>query len=291
MATARYALRMCAAAALGRAPGATRAATRNKLWLRCVASSADAAAQVSVVFGATGGIGSELVRMLAGSGGHVVAVGRDGAKLAALTADLGPGVSTVLCPDAAAPGAAESALAAAMEAHGRVDGVANCIGSVLLKPATSTTDAELASILSTNLGTSFSILRASVKAMTASGAPGGSVVLCSSAVARHGLANHEAIAAAKGAVAALTLSAAATYGAQNVRVNCVSPGLTRTPMTARITGNAAALKASTDMHALRRIGEPGDVARAIAFLLDPKNSFITGQNLGVDGGLGSVRPK
>lgn len=54
-------------------------------------------------------------------------------------------------------------------------------------------------------------------------------------------------------------------------------------------GSEAALKASTAMHALRRIGEPEEVAAAIAFLLDPRNSFITGQCLGVDGGLGSVR--
>jgi NAD(P)-dependent dehydrogenase (short-subunit alcohol dehydrogenase family) len=98
---------------------------------------------------------------------------------------------------------------------------------VVLKAAHTTSDAELAAVLETNLGTSFSVLRASVKAMTRSGAPGGSVVLCSSAVARFGLPNHEAIAAAKGAVAALALSAAATYAPQNVRVNVVSPGLVR----------------------------------------------------------------
>ena len=62
-------------------------------------------------------------------------------------------------------------------------------------------------------------------------------------------------------------------------------------MTARITGNEAALKASTEMHALKRIGEAGDTARAIAFLLHPSNAFITGQNLGVDGGLGSLKPR
>ena len=88
----------------------------------------------------------------------------------------------------------------------------------------------------------------------------------------------------------MALSAAATYAPKNIRINCVAPGLTRTPMTAKITGSEGALKASISMHALKRIAEPGDVAAALEFLLDPKNSFITGQVLAVDGGLSSVRP-
>ncbi len=87
----------------------------------------------------------------------------------------------------------------------------------------------------------------------------------------------------------MALSAAATYAPKNIRINCVSPGLTDTPLASRITSSEPALKASTAMHALRRIGKPEEVAAAIAFLLEPQNSFITGQNLGVDGGLGSVR--
>ena len=120
---------------------------------------------------------------------------------------------------------------------------------------------------------------------------GGSIVLVSSAAARIGLANHEAIAAAKAGVIGLTLSAAATYGPRRIRVNCVAPGLVRTPMTSRLTANEVSLKASTAMHPLGRIGEPGDVASAIEWLLNPEQSWVTGQVLGIDGGLGSVRAR
>lgn len=120
---------------------------------------------------------------------------------------------------------------------------------------------------------------------------GGSIVLVSSCAARVGLTNHEAIAAAKAGVIGLTLSAAATYAPRGIRVNCVAPGLVRTPMTARLTVNEASLKASTAMHALGRIGEPADVAAALEWLLSPEQSWVTGQVLGIDGGLSTVRPR
>ena len=105
------------------------------------------------------------------------------------------------------------------------------------------------------------------------------------------MANHEAIAAAKSGVMGLALSAAATYAPRNLRVNCVAPGLVDTPLAARITSNEAALKASTALHALGRIGRPEDVASGIAWLLDPANDWVTGQVLGIDGGLGTLRPR
>lgn len=243
-----------------------------------------------LVYGATGGIGSELcARLVAREGARVVLAGRDADKLAAAAAALPhPSRASTQVVDILEPGAVDALTAAVTKEHGPLAGVANCVGSVVLKSAHATSAEEFEAVLRTNLYSSFNILKSSVKSMMRTG--GGSLVFCSSAVARHGLANHEAIAAAKGGIAAMALSAAATYAPKNIRINCVAPGLTRTQMTARITDSEAALKASVAMHALRRIGEPGDVAAALEFLLAPENSFITGQVLAVDGGLSSLRP-
>ena len=116
-------------------------------------------------------------------------------------------------------------------------------------------------------------------------------MLCSSSAARIGLPNHEAIAAAKGGVLGLVLSAAATYASRGLRVNAVAPGLVRTPLTSRITGSPAASEASRALHALGRLGEPDDVAAVIAWLLSAEAAWVTGQCYGVDGGLGTVRAK
>jgi NAD(P)-dependent dehydrogenase (short-subunit alcohol dehydrogenase family) len=122
-------------------------------------------------------------------------------------------------------------------------------------------------------------------------AQGGSVVLVSTAATRVGLANHEAIAAAKGGIEGLVRAAAATYASAGIRINAIAPGLVKTPMTQRLWEDPQIAQASVQMHALGRLGEPGDIARAIAFLVDPANSWITGQVLGVDGGLGSIVPR
>jgi NAD(P)-dependent dehydrogenase (short-subunit alcohol dehydrogenase family) len=237
-----------------------------------------------LVLGAGGGIGGALCRRLATQGVRLVVAGRDAARLEAIAAQTG---ATSFILDATRPTEVEAAAARAVELDGRLDGLANCVGSILLKPAHLTTEEEWDSVVSTNLKTAYAAVRAAARAMTT----GGSVVLVSSAAARLGLANHEAIAAAKAGVAGLTLAAAASYAAKGIRFNAVAPGLVRTPMTARIVGSEAALKASTAMHALGRVGEPEDVASAIAWLLDPAQSWVTGQVIGVDGGLATVRSR
>jgi NAD(P)-dependent dehydrogenase (short-subunit alcohol dehydrogenase family) len=237
-----------------------------------------------LVLGASGGIGSALARRLSAAGAALVLAGRDAARLEALAGETG-GTPFVL--DATKPAEVEAAAAKAVDVHGRLDGLANCVGSILLKPAHLTSEEEWDAVVSTNLRSAYAAVRAAARAMTA----GGSVVLVSSAAARLGLANHEAIAAAKAGVIGLTLSAAATYAPKGLRVNAVAPGLVRTPMTARITGSEPSLKASTALHALGRVGEPEDVASAIAWLLDPAQSWVTGQVIGVDGGLATLRSR
>ena len=243
------------------------------------------ATPVYLVFGATGGIGSCLSRRLAARGARLVVAARDADRLRALAGELGAEPHPV---DATRFDDANACAEATVQRFGRLDGVANCVGSLLLKPAHSTTEAEWTATVATNLTSAFAVLRAAAKAMTATG---GSIALVSSAAARVGLVNHEAIAAAKAGVIGLTLSAAATYAPRGIRVNCVAPGLVRTAMTARLTANEASLKASTAMHALGRVGDPADVAGAIEWLLGPESGWVTGQVLGIDGGLASVRPR
>jgi NAD(P)-dependent dehydrogenase (short-subunit alcohol dehydrogenase family) len=226
--------------------------------------------RVYAVIGAAGGTGHSLCELLENEGARVVRLSRS------------------LGLDATSAPAVQQALDLAASDYGRLDGAVNLAGSLLLKPAHLTTEAEWMDTLNTNLTTAFNTVRAAARVMMQTG---GAIVLMSSAAARTGLANHEAIAAAKAGVVGLALSAAASYAPRGIRVNVVAPGLVATPLTSRITGNEASLKASTAMHALGRVGQPGDVAAAIAFLLDPANSWITGQVLGVDGGLGTVRPR
>ncbi|PJD94973.1 MAG: 2-deoxy-D-gluconate 3-dehydrogenase [Legionella sp.] len=173
------------------------------------------------------------------------------------------------------------------EQAGRIDGVVNCAGSLLLKSAHMTSLDELQKTINASLITSFATVRAAGKHMS----NGGSVVLIASAAALTGLANHEAIAAVKAGVIGLAKSAAATYASSNLRINVVAPGMVRTPLTSGLLHNELVVKALTAMHVLGRIGEPCDVAKAILFFLNPENNWITGQVLAVDGGLSSVRPK
>ena len=242
-------------------------------------------AQSFVVLGAYGGVGEALCRRLASRGARLLVAGRDAQKAARLASELDGEAFTL---DATEPEQVEACLRHAADVFGCLDGVANCVGSFLLKPAHAIASQEWNAMMATNLGSAFAVVRAAGLVMAEQG---GSVVLVSSAAARIGLANHEAVSAAKAGIEGLALAAAATYAAKGIRVNCVAPGLTRTPLTARLWQNDAVAKASAALHALGRIGTPAEVASAIDWLLDREQAWVTGQVIGVDGGLSRVRSR
>ena len=240
---------------------------------------------VYIVLGATGGVGSATSRRLATHGARLVVAGRNADAVHGLAVEL---EAEPFPLDATDPEAVAACFAHAHSAHGRLDGAVNCVGSLLLKPAHTTTQDEFHHTVMTNLGSAFATVAAAGKTMKRAG---GSIVLLSSAAAEVGLVNHEAIAAAKAGVIGLARAASATYAGRAIRVNCVAPGMVRTPLTQAITSSELAMKGSVALHALGRIGEPEEIAAAIAFLLHPENSWITGQVLGVDGGLARVRSR
>lgn len=240
---------------------------------------------VQVMIGAGSAIAMHVARRLAALGARLALVGRDAEKLQPLAEELN---GKAFQADATSFDEVENSVRDIREWAGRIDGVLNCVGSILLKPAHLTTAAELQQTLALNLVSAFATVRSAAAAMRDDG---GSIVLMSSAAARVGLVNHEAIAAAKAGVIGLTRSAAATYAAHGVRVNAVAPGLVDTPMSARLTTSEAARNASLALHPLGMIGDPADVAVPICWLLGPDSRWVTGEVIGVDGGLARVKAR
>lgn len=234
-----------------------------------------------IVLGGSGSIGSALARRLA-TDGEVVIAGRDREKLDAIADEI-DGRGVVI--DGRDP---EQVLALAREvAEDGLDTLTCCIGSIVLSPAHATTPETWNEVVATNLTAAFACVRAAGTVLPKLG--GGSVALVSSSAATTGMPNHEAIAAAKAGVEGLVRAAAATYAGRGVRVNAVSPGLVRTPLAAPLLGSEAMEKASLAMHPLGRLGEPSDIAHALAWVHSEDAGWMSGEVIHVDGGLARLR--
>lgn len=168
----------------------------------------------------------------------------------------------------------------------KINGVAYCPGSINLKPFRSLKQSDFINDFEINLLGAVKVLQAVEKKLKKAGSA--SVVLFSTVAVQQGMSFHTSIAAAKGAVEGLTRSLAAEW-APRVRVNCIAPSLTDTPLAERLLSSPEKREAGANRHPLKKIGKPSDLAEIAEFLLSEKSNWITGQIIGVDGGMSALR--
>ena len=240
--------------------------------------------RIALVTGARGGIGREVVARLRAEGHTVAAVGRDAATLAEVPAD-----ARITADTTTPEGAAEAVAACTAQLGGPPALMAHCVGSTLIAPLHRSSAAQIRDVLRVNLDSALFMLQAWLEGVRTSGQPGAAVFV-SSVVARIGVANHEAISAAKGGIEAMARGAAATYAPLGLRINVVAPGMTDTPMTASMLRADAMREGAGKQYPLGGVQTAAQIADTIAWLLSDSAARITGQVIAVDGGFTHIRP-
>jgi NAD(P)-dependent dehydrogenase (short-subunit alcohol dehydrogenase family) len=170
-----------------------------------------------------------------------------------------------------------------------INGVVYCPGSINLRSFRSLKVQDFRDDLEVNLLGAVKFLQTCMKGLKKGAAEQpSSVVMFSTIAVSQGLSMHASVSAAKAAVEGLTRTLANEW-APHIRVNCIAPALTQTPLAARFFENEETVKAMAAKYPLGRTGLPSDLASAATFLLSPESSWITGQVIGIDGGMSTVR--
>ena len=236
--------------------------------------------KVALITGAASGIGAATARRIAAEGGRVVICDRNGSAAEQLSAEIGGQAFELDVTDLERTVEVVSGLE-------RVDVLVSAAGVDVCDTVPNTSPDEWRTILDVDLTGVYNSCRAVLPGFVARG--GGAIVTISSAIGTVGERNRSAYCAAKAGVENLTRAMALDHGRAGVRANCVAPGLIDTPLirNGKVGGedDPGAMQAMVDRHhALGRIGQPSEVAAAIAFLASDDASFITGAVLPVDAG-------
>jgi 3-oxoacyl-[acyl-carrier protein] reductase len=241
--------------------------------------------RVAIVTGASRGIGAEIARTLARHGKRVVLLSRDEGRLQAVKAQiesqLGAGLATVQACDVSDGAALDEAIGRAYKDLGRVDILVNNAGITRDNLLLRMSDAEFDEVIRTNLRSAFVACRSALRPMMR--AKWGRIINISSVAGLVGNAGQSNYAAAKAGLVGLTKSIAKEMASKNITANVVAPGFIQTDMTEVLPGpvKEMALQATP----LKRFGQAGEVAAAVAYLASDEAGFTTGQVLTVDGGM------
>jgi NAD(P)-dependent dehydrogenase (short-subunit alcohol dehydrogenase family) len=167
-----------------------------------------------------------------------------------------------------------------------LNGVIYCPGSINLRPFARIQASDFTQDFNLQVGGAIKVLQAALPALKNSGAA--SIILFSTVAVQLGLNFHTQVAASKGAIEGLTKALSAELS-PNIRVNCIAPSLTNTPLAAGLLNTEQKIEANAQRHPLKRLGTVEDIAEMACFLLSEKSSWTTGQILHVDGGMSTIK--
>lgn len=235
-----------------------------------------------LITGGGSGIGLATARRVIAADGQVVLAGRNADRLAVAAKDLDAGGRVLTVPtDVAHPDQLDALATQVRERFGSLQGVVANAGEGLNAATADVTEADFDRIVGTNFKGVFFTVQRSLPLLT----EGAGVVLVSSWLAHRGMATGSLYAATKAAVANLAQTLAPDLAQRGVRVNTVTPGHIRTEMFDAMTGNDQVREFFRSQVPLGRLGDPADIADAVAYLLSPASAYVSGQELVVDGGL------